>query len=88
MKTDKKLIDELIDAANDWYKLAKNGSSLESDQQLEKLTTHEKALLQRIQKYKSIKSKIISLLMDDAYCISFQTIGQYRSALVKEIDKL
>jgi hypothetical protein len=35
-----------------------------------------------------LKGEILRLIMDDAYACSWQTLGQYRSGLVKEIAKL
>ena len=38
--------------------------------------------------YDELKYNIMSLINDDSYACTFQTMGQYRSALIKEIDKL
>jgi len=37
---------------------------------------------------RKLKARVISLLANDSYAASFQTLGQYRSALIKEIDNL
>jgi hypothetical protein len=37
---------------------------------------------------KKLIEDIIRLINNDAYCLSFQTIGQYRTALIKEIYKI
>jgi hypothetical protein len=34
------------------------------------------------------KYQVMKLIMDDSFACSFQTMGQYRSALIKEIDKM
>jgi hypothetical protein len=35
-----------------------------------------------------VVSRLRSLIADDSYVLSFQSVGQYRSALLKEIDRL
>jgi hypothetical protein len=37
---------------------------------------------------RQLKAEILRLIMDDNYACSWQTLGQYRSGLVKEIAKL
>ena len=35
-----------------------------------------------------LKTNIMDLIMDDSYAITFQTMSQYRSGLIKNIEKL
>ncbi len=61
------------------YKNCKDENTVREN--LKAITTQWTALGER-----QTKARILQLLKSDSYAISFQTMGQYRTALIKEIN--
>ncbi|GEM_PF-4347542 len=75
--------------AKELLKRSFDGGHISMDNAIAAIETAESDMIWKaLSDKENTEAAIISLIMNDAYACTFQTLGQYRTALAKEVRKL